>query len=208
MFCYRECPREGNIPAPPEFIEHLRDDTGCPDLTCWWDPVVTRTVYFADGEKEHRPGAWVVWCKQRVVGQFSVHGVEVQHMHDTWFDVYKLDGEFGCPTGLGRWVGECLNQADNTKRGPDVRGKELNELQERKYLKPLEDNRTFNEEFYRDRFTRKVFQMHADKVGVPTRIKEDVDKIFKEAVRSQNAMWEDNYKAAKEYRVYSEARPR
>lgn len=201
---YRQAPKEGNIMAPPDFIRALREDTGCHDLTCWWEPDGTRTITLDDGTKKDLKGCWVIFVRIDAIGQMNIRGVEVQYIHDMWVEIYRLDGEYGCPTGLGGWVARALNQADNTKRGYGVRQKELNDINERKYLQPREQHRQFMEEFYKDSFTKRVHQMHADKFGVTLRTKEDIDILAKQAEEAQRKMWEENYRAAKEMRVYQE----
>lgn len=205
MYAYREAPREGNILAPSDFIRQLREDTGCEDLTCWWEPHGTRTITLDDGTKKDLVGCWVVYVRINGVGQMNIRGVEMQYTQDMWCEVYRLDGEYGCPTGLGGWVAKAMNQADNKKRGYGVRQKELNDLNERKYLDPRIQNRKFVEEFYADAFTKKVHQMHADKFGTKMRTKEEVNALLKDAEAKQEQLWEDNYRAAKEMRVYPEA---
>ena len=161
---------------------------------------MARTLVAEDGTRKNLPGCWVVWT--RIRGVFGRVGM--QWTDDVWVDIYKLDGEYGCPTGLGAWVWQALNQADNTKRGYGKRQKELNDLNERAYLKPREDARTFSEEFYRDEFTRRVHQMHADKAGVTSRTKEEVNVIFKRLEKEQRRKWAEFEKEAKEMRVYAE----
>jgi len=200
MLCYREMPRPGNIPAPADFTEELRRETGCADLFVWWEPELMRTVIQDGGTRKNLPGCWVVWA--RVQGVFGRGGF--QWTDPVFVDVYKLDGEYGCPTGLGPWVWLALNQSDNTKRGHGVRQKELNDINEEAYLKPRVEMRTFAEDLYRDSFTKKVHQMHADKVGVTSRTKEEVNVLFKKLEKMQAEKWKMYEAEAKEMRVYQE----
>jgi hypothetical protein len=156
-----------------------------------------------DGEKKNLPGCWVVWV--RVQGVFGVkRGFYFQWTAPIWVDIYKLDGEYGCPTGLGMWVAKALNQADNTKRGHGVRQKELNDINEESFIDERKRLRTFAEDFQKDSFTKRVYQMHADAVGVTSRTKEEVNAIHRRLVKQQEETWKDYEAQAKEMRVYAE----
>lgn len=208
MHSYRAASKPGNVRAPSDFIEQLRKDTGNRDLDCWWEPTCNRDVPKMDGTKESRRGCWVVWQRIRVLHWSPLtRTTSVGVSMDKYVDVYKLDGEYNCPTVLGSWVAKVLNQADVTRRGNGRRAQELNDLNEADYLKQFEDSRKWSEEFTQDAFVKKVFAMDAEKNGRKTKTREDVNAELKVLLERQKRDWEQHVREAKTYRTYQDVAP-
>ncbi len=205
MYAYRAASKPGSVLAPADFTTQLRRDTGNPDLHCWWDPTGSRLVERKDGTRDSEPGCWVVWQRLRVLRFIPfAKDVTIGVSLDKWVDVYKLDGEYGCPTVLGSWVAKALNESDVTKRGNSRRGQQLNDMNERAAMDQHVQARKFSEEFMGDKFVQRMFAKSAEQRGVPLRTKQDVDEEARAARKLQEEQWAQYEKDAKRYRVYGD----
>lgn len=199
MQAYRVAARPGSVIAPREFLNHMRRETRNPLLHCWWDPSCARDVWI-NGERKTRYGCWVVWQQCRVVHYSSLGRAVLGCSTKKWVSVFKLDGEYGNPTGLGPWVAKALNQSDVTKRGGEYRAKFLNDLAENDVMAQYEQRRKLAETFAADKLVQRIFNKRADEVGVPVRLKEEMREELKQADRMQEAMYEAARRDAKSYR--------
>lgn len=203
MQAYRVAARPGSVLAPREFLNHLRRETRNPLLHCWWVPTCPRDVWIK-GERQTRYGCWVVWQQVRVL-RYSTFGRTVFGCSvKKWVDVFKLDGEYGNPTGLGPWVAKALNAADVTKRGGEQRAKFLNDLNEADRMSAFYERRKLAETFAADKLVQRIFNKRADEVGVRTKLKEEVREEMKRADAELEAMYEAARRDAKAYRFLKE----
>lgn len=203
MQAYRVAARPGSVVAPREFLNHLRRETRNPLLHCWWDPTCPRDVYIK-GERQTRWGCWVVWQQTRVLRYSSLGRAVLGCSVKKWVDVFKLDGEFGNPTGLGPWVAKALVASDVTKRGGEMRATFLNDVNENDRMSEFWGRRKLAEEFANDKFVQRIFNKRADEVGVRLKLKEEVREEMKRADAELEAMYEAARRDAKSYRHHKE----
>ncbi|MBK9075507.1 MAG: hypothetical protein IPL77_11125 [Flavobacteriales bacterium] len=124
-----------------------------------------------------------------------------------YVSVFHLDGEYGNPTGIGPWVTRALNVSDVMKRGGSGRAKFLNDINEEAAMQPHIDARKFSEDFTKDKMVRRIFQKSAERRGVRTKTKEDVNAEMRVLEAQQRADWEKATEFAKSLRFRREWMP-
>lgn len=186
MRALRVAEKPGSHRAPREFVEMLRRETGNDKLECWWDPdVVRHGQHPRDPEGTH--GCWVIWMKTRAPEAVQLGSppftAEVWHGIDMWVDVYALDGLFGRPMTLGRWVADVMNEADVTKRGGHRRAATLNRLERARLEAQEAEGRDAAFYMARDPAFRRVFARAAEGTGTPVTTRE-------ERIAAEKRLWD------------------
>ena len=129
MRVYGTARERGDMQAPTWFTGYLKKELG-DDFECWWVKRKPRRVAAAGGFR-WVPGAWAVFKRMDVLNRVSgLPSVGVSVLRPAYVDVMTLDGNFGTPVGLGRWVVHALKHSDITRRGNGNRLKQLDDINE------------------------------------------------------------------------------
>lgn len=218
MQTYRLADKKGRVRAPSAFIFQLRKDTGDHGLDCWWDPEIQRFAEHSrddrlgeDEEEGPRYGAWVIWKRVRCPEVFRlpspIPGMDFTVWNGQWMwaSIYRLDGAYGRPTELGRWVIEALNQSDLIKRGNWRRPDMLNEINEQQVRQQHKETVGVSRDVAKDHLFKAIMRAMKAHLGTPASTREErvaqEAALFRAAERRFNVM----LARAKDMRVYAKA---